>query len=156
MRYNHWYKKYFIWYFCSDFWGLKLHQISNFPLLELTALSQIPSWWGGGSLPPPKNPTSALALRPPPCDLQPPHINTWMKPWTARILRCCLLPRFQPLSSGATLSTPAFYAPPTIFRLTNSRRDNGARPLDWPVSKALVCLPTLPLPKTYTRSPAER
>jgi len=30
-----------------------------------------------------------LALRPPPYDLQLPHINSWMKPWTARTLRCC-------------------------------------------------------------------
>jgi len=33
---------------------------------ELTALSQIPTWWGGGSLPLPKNPalgSSGLGLR---------------------------------------------------------------------------------------------
>ena len=31
-------------------------------------------------LPLPKNRTPALALRPPPYDLQLPHINSWMKP----------------------------------------------------------------------------
>jgi len=32
------------------------------------------------------------------------HVNSWMKPWTARTLQCCLLPRFPPMSwSGAAL-----------------------------------------------------
>jgi len=44
-----------------------LHQISNFPLGELTALPHIPSWWGGRlAAPLSKNPTPTLALRPPP------------------------------------------------------------------------------------------
>jgi len=30
------------------------------PLGELTTLPQNPSWWGGGWLPPPKNPTPAF------------------------------------------------------------------------------------------------
>jgi len=44
----------------------KMNQIQNFaglPLGELTALLQTPSWWGGGSLPLPKNPSPLSALR---------------------------------------------------------------------------------------------
>jgi len=33
------------------------------PLAELTALLRSPSWWGGASVPLPKNPTPALGLR---------------------------------------------------------------------------------------------
>jgi len=57
------------------------------PLGELTALSQTPSWWGGGWLPLPKNPTPALSLsglglrpfgpRLPP----PPELKSCLKPW---------------------------------------------------------------------------
>jgi len=62
------------------FEGLKLHHISNFPLGELTALPRSPAGGEGGSLPLPKNLTPALALRPPPYDLQLPHINSCMNP----------------------------------------------------------------------------
>ena len=65
-------------HFCSEFWGLKLHQILNFPGIppripqrELTALPTPLAGGEGARCPLPKNPIpalgpSALGLRPPP------------------------------------------------------------------------------------------
>ena len=71
---NHWYnlyivnaytmQKYFIWYFCSDFWGPKLHQISNFR----------------GSAPDPPGSLLRAEASSPSLWLTPPHVNSWIKP----------------------------------------------------------------------------
>jgi len=63
-------ENYALRHFCSEFCHLKLHQISNFPGLcpgrhwgSLQCSPISPSWWGGASLPLPKNPTPALGSR---------------------------------------------------------------------------------------------
>ena len=84
-------------YFWSDFWGPRLHQISNFPGLHPGPCwgslehSHRPLAGGEGLAAPPQEPhpalsSSSLGLRHS-LWLTPPHVTSWIKPWVRKVRR---------------------------------------------------------------------